>query len=251
MRWLLWCFCLLAESYETINHWLLTFDRSVFSISLFAGFKALAIHHLKHWLSVFFISMIAFLLARNFGSGTQELPFNGSYPTVWILSATIKWNVHPLPFIWNFARSSRTCSVKRLHNSFFFVVSRTISFLIWIDVLPQGFGQSWDLSFPSLPSRWFSIWFEFGFLRVPFVSQQSYDSGSYVVSPLGSSVNWFVKPLKEDCFSSANFNALSSISLMSYVFWALWHFLFQVSLLPPIDFVFSIDPSLVALKANF
>ena len=21
MRWLLWCFCLLAESYETINHW--------------------------------------------------------------------------------------------------------------------------------------------------------------------------------------------------------------------------------------
>ena len=24
MRWLLWCFCLLAESYETINHWPLT-----------------------------------------------------------------------------------------------------------------------------------------------------------------------------------------------------------------------------------
>ena len=22
MRWLLWCFCLLAESYETINHWI-------------------------------------------------------------------------------------------------------------------------------------------------------------------------------------------------------------------------------------
>jgi len=21
MRWLLWCFCLLAESYETINHY--------------------------------------------------------------------------------------------------------------------------------------------------------------------------------------------------------------------------------------
>ena len=53
-----------------------------FSISVFAGFKALAIHYLKHWLSVFFILMIAFLLARNFGRGTQELPFNGSYPTV-------------------------------------------------------------------------------------------------------------------------------------------------------------------------
>jgi len=26
MRWLLWCFCLLVESYETINHWPLTID---------------------------------------------------------------------------------------------------------------------------------------------------------------------------------------------------------------------------------
>jgi len=52
------------------------------SISRFAGFNPLAMHHLKHWLSVFFMLMSAFLLARNFGSGTQELPFNGSYPTV-------------------------------------------------------------------------------------------------------------------------------------------------------------------------
>ena len=52
------------------------------SVSFSTGFKALAIHHLKHWLSAFFISMIAFLLARNFGRGAQELPFNGSYPIV-------------------------------------------------------------------------------------------------------------------------------------------------------------------------
>ena len=57
---------------------------------LFAGFKALAIHHLKHWLSVFFMLMSSLLLARNFGRGTQELPFSGSYPTVWISSATIE-----------------------------------------------------------------------------------------------------------------------------------------------------------------
>jgi len=54
----------------------------IFSISLFAVFKALAMHHVTHWLSVFFILMIAFFLARNFGRGTQELPLNGSYPTV-------------------------------------------------------------------------------------------------------------------------------------------------------------------------
>jgi len=48
------------------------------SVFFSTGFKALAIHHLKHWLSAFFILSIAFLLARTFGRGTQELPFNGS-----------------------------------------------------------------------------------------------------------------------------------------------------------------------------
>jgi len=129
---------LLANSLETQFLWnwetLLGFssvlwsDLFFFQFPFFAGFKALAIHHLKHWLSVFFMFMSAFLLARNFGRGTQELPFNGSYPIVWISSATIQWNVHPLPFIWNFASSSRTYSAKRLHNSFLFVDSRTISF---------------------------------------------------------------------------------------------------------------------------
>ena len=49
------------------------------SISIFAGFNPLAMHNLKHWLSVIFMLMSAFLLARNFGRGTQELLFNGSY----------------------------------------------------------------------------------------------------------------------------------------------------------------------------
>ena len=176
----------------------------------------------KHWLSVFFMLMSAFLLAINFGRGTKNFSFNDAYPTVWISCDTMEWSVHPLPFIWNFARSLRTCSVT-FHSCL--LIQEQFHFLIWIDVLPRGFGQSWDLFFLSLISKFFSLWFAFGFLRVPFVSQQSkrilghMDSGSKsILGHIGSSVNWFVKTLKEDCFTFFNFNTLSSISSMSCVF---------------------------------
>ena len=127
----------LRDSAYFLKHFVI--DLFFFSISLFAGFKALAVHHLKHWLSAFFILTIAFLLARNFRRGTQELPFNGSYPIVWISSATIEWNIHPLPFIRNFARSSRTCSVRDSKIRSCLLIQEQFHFLIWIDVLPRGF----------------------------------------------------------------------------------------------------------------
>ena len=39
MRWLLWCFCLLAESYETINHWPLTLRQMTYVLLYMSLFR--------------------------------------------------------------------------------------------------------------------------------------------------------------------------------------------------------------------
>jgi len=67
-------FCLLPQNFRDAIWVSFNFPFCGIQSSCDAPFEALV--------NRFFMLMSAFLLARNFGSGTQELPFNGSYPTV-------------------------------------------------------------------------------------------------------------------------------------------------------------------------
>jgi len=52
MRWLLWCFCLLAESYETINHYHYCFEAGLDMSHHPSGFRGKRTHDFFHTCSV-------------------------------------------------------------------------------------------------------------------------------------------------------------------------------------------------------
>jgi len=134
--------------------------------------KALAIHQPFEALVISVLHvMSAFLLARNFGRGTQELPFNGSYPIVWISNAKLsEMSTHSHsseilrgPRVLVLLRDSTIRSCLLIQEQF--------NFLIWIDVLPRGFA-SLEICFFHL---WSQNYFHFG-LRLDFCDRLSFHS---------------------------------------------------------------------------
>ena len=64
--------------------------------SFFLGNTSEVTAHLKHSLSSLFLTlMIAFLLAKNFGSGIYELPDVGVYGSMFILKDSTSSNCQP------------------------------------------------------------------------------------------------------------------------------------------------------------